>query len=58
MEDRLQQELEAARHQHRVKSAVTRESAQNLEAQVATMKKEEKRMATEKRKELREAKKK
>ena len=53
MEERLQQELEAARHQHRVKSAVTRESAQNLEAQVATMKKEEKRMATEKRRELR-----
>ena len=50
--------MDSIRHQHGVKSSLTRETAQNLEAQVSAMKKEEKRIATEKKKELKEAKKK
>ena len=52
MDLRLQQELEAARHQHRVRSAVLKESANNLEKEVLTMKKEEKRIASMQKKEL------
>ena len=47
MEDKLESELEGARHQHRVRSAVLRESAHALEAEVNIMKKEELRVASE-----------
>jgi hypothetical protein len=39
MEEKLQEELGAVRHQHRVKSALVREGAKNLEAEVAALKK-------------------
>lgn len=57
MEERLQQELEGARHQHRVKSEMIKESAQNLEQEVSIMKKEELRAASAQRRELKDAKK-
>ena len=54
----MQEEIEASRHQHRVKSAMLRESAKNLEGSIATMKKEEKRVASVKKRELKYTKKK
>jgi hypothetical protein len=56
MQKQLAQELQAARHQHSVKSQLLRETAQSLGEEVALLKKEELRLGKQQRKELREAK--
>jgi hypothetical protein len=57
LQNQLNQKLEAARHQYRVKSAMVREEAKSLEREMALAKKEELRLGEIKRRERKEAKK-